>query len=823
MPKKPLFISIRTKFWVLVAVLIITTLTINTFEVFQHNRKIIREELESKARSIAASLSLEGTEAMADNLYLIQNSLSKFTQLPGVSQILFIDDSNMVTAANDTSKIGDMLSEDALFVNAVQRQAETLSYFKNKNGEELLVIFEPMYLKDKIHAWIRLDLSLADTEKKIRKSFLQLLLVAMILTGLAIFSTFAISQQIGVVLKNLVSKFKKLAEGDFTQKLDVRSNDELGEVALSYNILVDQMRSMVQQLKQKHQKAEAELRDSEEFFRALYENAQHPVYVFGEDLRFVDANPYACDFFGYSLDELKQMSLLDLSAPGERPAQEEIYEIMLREGGLFIKELRQQKRTGEIVTMTSDNVEVFRSGKTYYVSKATDISERKEAEERLSHLANYDVLTNLPNRILFIDRLTQALSQAKRNQKLVAVLFLDLDRFKIINDTLGHTVGDQLLKAISKTLIAGRETDTVTRLGGDEFTIMLTNITHAKDAALVAEKILNTLALNPYRVTGHEIFITASIGITIYPYDGEDIESLLKNADTAMYRAKDGGRNNYQFYTSDMNNSALERLELETSLRRAVEKKEFLLYYQPIIELNSGAIIGAEALIRWQHPSRGLLTPKTFITLAEETGLILPIGECVLETACRQNQAWMEAGLGPLRISVNISVFQFQEQHFVENIKRILKESRLDPHLLELEVTESNLMQNLEKTKITLHQLNQLGVKLSIDDFGTGYSSLSYLKRFPIDTLKIDHSFIKDVSGDKDDQAITSAIIAMARYLGLKVIAEGVETESQLKFLLSKQCDSIQGYLFSEPLPARAFESLLTSRKVMDLGRYKDR
>ena len=421
-------------------------------------------------------------------------------------------------------------------------------YTDQKDGEEKLAIFEPMILKDQIHGWIRLDLSLKETEKTIRKRFIQLLFLTIFIVGIGILPVFWISRKISVVLKNLVGKFKKLAEGDFSEKFHIRSRDELGEVAHSYNILLDQMRGMVSQLEQKRQQAEAGLKDSEEFFRALYENAKHPVFLFGEDLRFVDVNPFGCTFYGYSRQEFKKISLFDLTIPEDRDTHEKIFENLLHEGDFFIKELRQRKRNGEVVTITLDNVRITRGEEQFYVGKITDITETKRAEERLIHMANYDGLTNLPNRLLFADRLNLSLLQAKRNGTLVALLFLDLDRFKLINDTLGHHVGDQLLKDISKILVAGRETDTVTRLGGDEFTIMLTNIVQAQDAARVAERILSSLSRYTFQIGGHEIFMTASIGISLYPRDGEEIETLLKNADTAMYHAKKRGKNNYQFY-----------------------------------------------------------------------------------------------------------------------------------------------------------------------------------------------------------------------------------------------------------------------------------
>ena len=436
-------------------------------------------------------------------------------------------------------------------------------------------------------------------------------------------------------------------------------------------------------------------------------------------------------------------------------------------------------------------------GTGYDLMKA--ITERTQAN--LYRLAHHDALTGLPNRLLFIDRLGQAMAQANRNERLVAVMLLDLDRFKAINDTLGHTMGDLLLRNVAEFLVSCvREDDTVARLGGDEFTIMLPEIQHIQDAATVAQKILDAFT-RPFFLDGHELFIGTSIGIALYPFN-EDLSLLLRNADIAMYEVKQQGGNNYQFYTAEMNTASLQRLSLEGALRRALERGEFVLHYQPQIDLTRGEIVGVEALVRWQHPERGLLGPMEFIPLAEENGLIVPIGEWVLRTACAQARAWQEAGLRPIRVAVNLSVRQFYQKNLVETVARILEQTGLDSRYLELEITESCLMQNTQTTVALLAELNRLGMRISIDDFGTGYSSLSYLKRFPVDTLKIDRSFVCDIGTDPDDDAIVKAIIALAQSLELRVVAEGVETPEQLHFLRTHGCNEIQGYLISRPLPA---------------------
>jgi diguanylate cyclase (GGDEF)-like protein len=409
---------------------------------------------------------------------------------------------------------------------------------------------------------------------------------------------------------------------------------------------------------------------------------------------------------------------------------------------------------------------------------------------------------------------------AQRDDKLVAVMALDLDRFKIINDTFGHPVGDRLLQAVAERLASHvREGDTVARMGGDEFTFVLTDLGDSHQAGDIAQKILLSLAADPFMLEDKEIFMSASMGISVYPVDGGDTTSLIKNADAALYHAKSEGRNNFQYYAREMNASAMQRLTLESALRRALEREEFLLYYQPQIDLASGRIIGLEALLRWQHPERGLVSPGEFIPMLEETGLIVPVGEWVLHAACRQGRAWQQAGLQPIRIAVNLSALQFRQPDLVGMIERILAETGLDPssHELELELTESLLMKNVEETAATLHRLHEMGVKLSIDDFGTGYSSLSYLKRFPLTSLKIDQSFVRDLSSNPDDAAIVSAIIALGHGLKLNVIAEGVETTEQLAYLREMKCDEMQGFLFSRPVPASEITQLLHEGKLLNL------
>ncbi len=430
----------------------------------------------------------------------------------------------------------------------------------------------------------------------------------------------------------------------------------------------------------------------------------------------------------------------------------------------------------------------------------------KHANDELQRQALHDPLTKLPNRVLLEDRLDQALVHSNRFGTVCAILFVDLDRFKTVNDSLGHFVGDELLRAVAarlETLVRGE--DTVSRLGGDEFVILLKEIGNTADAAAVAHKILEGLG-RAFRVHTHELFITPSIGVSLFPSHGKNAQTLLTNADAAMYSAKKQGRNNVQVFAADMNTSFPERLKLETDLRRALERHEFELHYQPMIDIQLGRMVGMEALLRWRHPDRGLVSPADFIPLAEETGLIVPIGRWVLEEACAQNKAWQNKGLGKLRVSVNISAVQFRQRDLLETIARALTQSGLAPEDLEVEITESTVMQNASEATVTLERLSRTGVLISIDDFGTGYSSLSYLKSFPINTLKIDRSFIRDISVDRDDAAIVRAIIGLAHNLRLRVVAEGVETEQQLEFLRSLESDEYQGYYCSRPLAAADFE-----------------
>lgn len=535
----------------------------------------------------------------------------------------------------------------------------------------------------------------------------------------------------------------------------------------------------------------------------MVDQSANEIYVFTTDsLEFIQVNHGACQNLGYSEQELRSMSPVDIKPEyDEKLFRKTIQPLLAGEKKQLFFETEHQRKDGSTYPVevrlqlsTAWDVPMF-------VAMIMDISERRDAEDRIGFLAYHDELTELPNRNLFLDRLQQAIFDADREECLLAVMFLDLDRFKTINDSLGHTVGDQLLiqagKRLSKVLRVG---DTVARLGGDEFSVVLTGINNVVDCTKVADKMLQAIAM-PFVIGERELVVTASIGITLYPFDNAELQGLLKNADIAMYHAKDAGRNNYQFYSSSMAEAAAERMGVEMHLRRALSRNEFVLHYQPILDLTSGAIVGIETLVRWAHPERGLVGPDSFISVAEETGLIVPLGEWVLRTACEHARVMEDLDLQIPRIAVNLSPRQFRDLSLIDNMRAIFEEYEFDPSRLDFEITESLLMSDIDTVQRQLGEITHLGIELSIDDFGTGYSSLSYLRQLPISNLKIDRSFVRDLPDNADDAAIVSSTISMAHYLGMKTIAEGVETREQLQFLRQANCDIAQGYLISQPLP----------------------
>jgi diguanylate cyclase (GGDEF)-like protein/PAS domain S-box-containing protein len=555
---------------------------------------------------------------------------------------------------------------------------------------------------------------------------------------------------------------------------------------------------------------EEALRVSERRYRALFERNLAGVYRSTIEGRLLDCNEAFARIFGYaSREEVLCQAAWDFFVKPED--REAALAKLIERQSLTNYEICLKRKDGSLVwVLQNENLVEDSDGRLSVIEGTTiDISERKRAEEQVKHLAFHDPLTNLPNRLLFNDRLTLAVAQAHRHNQRLAVLFLDLDRFKVINDSLGHSVGDELLRQVAERIQEYvREGDTVARLGGDEFTLLVPGISAEEDAAKIARKICEAIH-DPFWIDGRELFVTTSVGVSVYPSDGHDGETLVRNADSAMYRAKEQGRDNYQLYTPAMNAKAVERLSLESRLRQAVANDELELHFQPFIDLRTAEVLGAEALIRWRHPELGLIPPMDFIPIAELSGLIVPIGEWVLRTACAEARKWHKKGFGRMTVSVNLSSRQFQQTDLLSQVTNALEETGLEADKLDLEITESNAMQNAEHSINTLRGLKNRGVRISMDDFGTGYSSLNYLKRFPIDRIKLDQSFVRDLPSDKDDAAIAMAVIAMGRSLELVVIAEGVETEEQLAFLKGHECDQLQGFLLSRPLTSEAFDRFL--------------
>jgi diguanylate cyclase (GGDEF)-like protein/PAS domain S-box-containing protein len=555
-----------------------------------------------------------------------------------------------------------------------------------------------------------------------------------------------------------------------------------------------------------------------DFANAFFYNTTEGILLTDSDQTILKVNPGFTAITGYDQESIlgKKPSILK-SNRHDASFYQKMFE-SINNLGKWQGEIWNRRKNGEIYLQQLSIVPIYdeKDDICLYVGLFTDLTKSINYSQQVHNNAYYDMLTNLPNRILLHDRLAFMVNHAKRNKQNMAILLMDLNRFKLINDTLGFSAGDSLLQTIANRLKSClRDVDGVFRLGDDEFAILLEEIAQPQDAARVAKRLLAVCSL-PFQFYDHELYVTVSIGISIFPTDGEEIEVLLKNAEAAMNRAKELGINNYQHYMPTMNAKAFEQLTLEHNLRKALQKNQFLVYYQPQIDLRTQKIIGAEALVRWQHPELGMISPAQFIPIAEETGLILPLGEWVLRTACQQAKYWYDQLGTRFMISVNLSSRQFQQQDLVSTVYRSLRDTQLPPELLELEITETLGMKNPELTLKTLHELKSMGIHIAIDDFGTGYSSLSYLKKFPIDTLKIDQSFVSDINGDSSDGAIVVAVIALAHSLKLKVIAEGVETPEQAEYLLDHGCERIQGYIFSPPVPAQDFEDIIKKNLLQD-------
>ncbi|MGQ0658592.1 MAG: putative bifunctional diguanylate cyclase/phosphodiesterase [Chromatiales bacterium] len=544
--------------------------------------------------------------------------------------------------------------------------------------------------------------------------------------------------------------------------------------------------------------------DQLRIYAHVFEGSCEAIIVADGRKAILSVNRAFTEITGYSAEEVIGQTSEILSSGGYDPTFYQSIWDAVNEHGYWIGEIWARRKSGELYMqwLSISAIRDDQGSVTRYVSQGVDITNQKRADERIHYLGHYDSLTKLPNRTLLHDRISRAIAAAERHGIQAGVMFIDLDRFKNINDSLGHPTGDRLLQAVAERLRGCvRDSDTVARLGGDEFVVVLPE-TGADGATQVAQKILTSLS-GPYQIESYYLIITPSIGISIYPNDGQDIQTLIKNADAALYHAKDSGRNNYQFFTQEMNIAAFERISLENGLRVALERGEFELYYQPQIELASGRVTAVEALVRWNHPQWGIVPPALFIHVAEDSGIVVPLGKWMLRQACAQVAQWQRSGFPSVPVAVNISAVQMRHKDFSQFVQSVLEETGLPPHLLQLELTESILMQDEGRSSPSLYELSKMGVQLALDDFGTGYSSLTYLRRFPINKLKIDRSFIRNCEDITSDAAIVRAIINLAHSLGLKVIGEGVETEGQMKVLQAEGCDDVQGFYFSAPQPAR--------------------
>lgn len=613
----------------------------------------------------------------------------------------------------------------------------------------------------------------------------------------------------------------------YSSEPDAFDTDEiklLGELAddLAYGIVSLRTR-------EERRKAVEALAESEERFRSISSSAQDAIVMVDERGAITYWNPAAEQVFGYRSVAVLGKNLHQTLFPSQcrQDGETGLRQFPGAQGEATVGKIREvsaRRADGSEFPAELSMGTVKIRGKAGAVGVIRDITERKHYQEQLEHRAAHDPLTGLPNRVLLKDRIEQAIAQARRHGSEVAVMLVDLDRFKNVNDSFGHPVGDVLLQKVAHRLgeclrgtdtVARLEGETVARLGGDEFTLVLSEMANEERLNTVIQRVLAEIS-KPYEIEGREFIATCSIGISLYPGDGSDVDTLMRNADAALYQAKEGGGNNYQFYTAELNAKAFERLSVETDLRRALSKQEFSLHYQPQVDVITGELIGTEALLRWRHPKLGMVPPDRFIPIAEDSGLIVPLGEWVLREACRQNKAWQDAGFPPIPVAVNISTLQFRQQNFTETVTWILAETGLSPKYLELEITESLMMHDAQRVVEQLSRLKALGVQLAIDDFGAGYSSLSYLKRIPVNKVKIDMSFVREITSDPDSAAIAAVIIGIGHTLRLQVIAEGVETLEQFSVLKAQGCDHTQGYYFSRPLPPGEFQKQFMAIKGAD-------
>jgi diguanylate cyclase (GGDEF)-like protein/PAS domain S-box-containing protein len=757
---------------VIVAIMMVygATLIVN-----QHRR--MRADIELRGLALARGMAAIGTSVARENLFLMQDAFMVLGEQHDVRHSMVLAPDHMIVASSQPNLIGQIL-EDAAVAKAESLQSETTMEGRAAGvDDQTLVIMEPLWSKSivgttqgepgpslspvsrQLLGWVRVELSLEASKREAVRLLIQQLVATALLLLVAVYG-------VNTIIRRL----------------------------------------------------NRSLYASETRLRSIVETAAEGIVVVDMVGMIESVNPAGNYLLGAGGHELIGKALSQLvEFPPERGAIVRNQESERAKPGASQTlrcETVAKRATGQSFPVEFSVTEMTIEGARKLMCLIRDITERKRTEGEINRLAYYDGLTGLPNRVLFQDRVTQALRYARRHHLYAAMLLLDLDRFKQVNDSLGHKIGDLLLQAVAKRLMdAIRHSDSVgrkvapelspiaSRLGGDEFTVFLTNLAHAQDAGIVGRRILDMLA-EPIVLEGHEIFMTGSLGIACFPADTDDADLLMKHADTAMYHAKSEGRNNFQFFSSAMNASIQQRVQIESQLRKALDREELMAYFQPRMEVRTRGVVGAEAVVRWRHPERGILLPAEFVPVAQESGLIQAIDGWMFRQACREIQLLNQLGLPPLKVSVNVSNSLFREKTFTDLIAQALTESGLPAHLLELELTESIILRHAEPAIILLKALKAMGVSLAIDDFGTGYSSLSYLHRLPVDTLKIDQSFVQGLSHSRESKAIVRAIVAMGHSLEMRVVAEGVETDEQMSFLVGEGCDEVQGYLFSKPLSA---------------------
>jgi diguanylate cyclase (GGDEF)-like protein/PAS domain S-box-containing protein len=824
------------------------------------------EEYQSKARALARTMAesdlrliLEGDAAG------LQQRIDQYVDIEGVSHVVVADERGRILAHTFVPVVPEVVR--AMLAEAVRRGVVEEGVLHLGKGDETLHITQPI-LEGRV-GWVHVGMDLGRIQRYIGAAIVRQQTLTLVVFGCCVALAWIFIRTISRPLQRLQEYARLVAKGDYSARVDIDAKDEIGELAETMQAMSEEIEDLVDGLEDRvhqatselsHAKQELEikveertselsraniqlkieiaerkvvgeaLKKTEQKYRAIFENAVEGIFQFSPDGYYISANPAMARIFGFDSPGAFMNAVND---GGEHfhvnPEQRAQYLGLLEERGELKDHAYQvRRRDGKIIWVSESARSVLGPGGEvlYYEGSLEDISLRKEAEEQLVHQAFHDPLTGLPNRVLFMDHLRMALERSRRREDyLFAVLYLDLDRFKIINDSLGHDIGDKLLVAAAGVLTnCARTVDTVARFGGDEFAVLLEEITAPRDAIKIGRRIIDEMT-KPFDIENNEVFTSASIGIVLHTSHYTRAESLLRDADTAMYRAKELGKSRFKVFNQRMHDQALQLMELETDLRRALDGEELTSVYQPIVSLKDFTVTGFEALVRWPHPVQGLIMPEAFVPLAEDTGLVYAIDYQVVEMGCRQVRLWREAFPGrffdapePLALNLNLSGKHFKQPHLLQQLERVLGESGLPPGVVNLEITESALMEQPTAAGEILHRLKRLGVGLSIDDFGTGYSSLSYLQRFPIDIVKIDRSFVMGVENDRDSRAIVRTIISLGVSLGHKVVAEGVETLAQMEFLADAGCQFAQGFLFARPMSAEDATGLMARGGVLPPG-----